>query len=85
LLAVGSVASLAANVAAAQPTITGRLVAAWPSFALICSYELLMRHVRRNADADRQVVKPLAPRRRQESPVRASLPAPMHGATAAGL
>jgi len=49
LLAVGSVASLAANVAVAQPTISGRLIAAWPSFALICSYELLMRHVRRSA------------------------------------
>ncbi|SRR6266487_986194 len=40
LLAVGSVASMAANIAVAQPTITGRLIAAWPSFALICSYEL---------------------------------------------
>jgi hypothetical protein len=49
LLAVGSVASLAANVAVAQPTVTGRLIAAWPSFALICSYELLMRHVWRAA------------------------------------
>jgi hypothetical protein len=49
LLAVGSVASLAANVAVAQPTVAGRLIAAWPSFALICSYELLMRHVRRSA------------------------------------
>jgi hypothetical protein len=49
LLSVGSVASLAANVTVAQPTITGRFIAAWPSFALICSYELLMRHVRRSA------------------------------------
>ncbi len=49
LLAVGSVASLAANVAVARPTITGRLITGWPSFALICSYELLMRHVRRSA------------------------------------
>lgn len=47
LLAVGSVASLAANVAVAEPTATGRVVAAWPSFALIASYELLMRQVRR--------------------------------------
>ncbi len=49
LLAVGSVASLAANVAVAQPTAAGRLIAAWPSFALISSYELLMCHVRRTA------------------------------------
>jgi len=52
LLAVGSVASLAANVAVAQPTATGRVIAAWPSFALIAAYELLMRQVRRGAVAD---------------------------------
>jgi hypothetical protein len=51
LLAVGSVASLAANVAVAEPTATGRVIAAWPSFALIAYYELLMRQVRRVADA----------------------------------
>jgi hypothetical protein len=50
LLVIGSVASLAANVAAAEPTATGRVIAAWPSFALIASYELLMRQVRRVAD-----------------------------------
>src|SRR6516225_3315531 len=31
LLAVGSIASLAANVAVAEPTATGRIIAAWPS------------------------------------------------------
>jgi len=51
LLVVGSVASLAANVAVAEPTATGRVIAAWPSFALIASYELLMRQVRRAAEA----------------------------------
>jgi len=35
LLVAGSAASLAANVAVAQPTVTGRVIAAWPSFALI--------------------------------------------------
>jgi Protein of unknown function (DUF2637) len=49
LLVVGSAASLAANVAVAEPTATGRVIAAWPSFALIAAYELLMRQVRRNA------------------------------------
>jgi hypothetical protein len=39
LLAIGSVASLAANVAVAEPTAIGRVIAAWPSFALIGSYE----------------------------------------------
>jgi Protein of unknown function (DUF2637) len=45
------VASLAANVAVAQPTATGRVIAAWPSFALIAAYELLMRQVRHGASA----------------------------------
>jgi Protein of unknown function (DUF2637) len=51
LLVAGSAASLAANVAAAEPTMTGRVIAAWPSFALIAAYELLMRQVRRAADS----------------------------------
>ena len=51
LLVIGSVASLAANVAVAEPTATGRVIAAWPSFALIASYELLMRQVRHAAGA----------------------------------
>jgi len=50
LLVVGSVASLGANLAVAEPTATGRVIAAWPSFALIASYELLMRQVRRAAE-----------------------------------
>jgi Protein of unknown function (DUF2637) len=50
LLVAGSAASLAANVAVAQPTMTGTLIAAWPSFSLIASYELLMRQVRRAAE-----------------------------------
>jgi hypothetical protein len=49
LLVVGSMASLAANVAVAEPTATGRAIAAWPSFALIAAYEMLMRQVRHNA------------------------------------
>ncbi len=49
LLVGGSVASLAANVAVAEPTLIGRVIAAWPSFALTASYELLTRQVRRGA------------------------------------
>jgi hypothetical protein len=49
LLASGSAASLAANMAVAEPTLYGRLIAAWPSFALIGAYELLMRQVRQAA------------------------------------
>jgi Protein of unknown function (DUF2637) len=51
LLAVGSVASLAANVAVAESALTGRVIATWPSFSLIAAYELLMRHVRRVAES----------------------------------
>jgi hypothetical protein len=46
-----SAASLAANVAVGEPTTIGRVIAAWPSFALIASYELLMRQVRSAAEA----------------------------------
>jgi hypothetical protein len=63
LLVTGSVASLAANVAAAEPTATGRVIAAWPSFALIGSYELLMRQIRSAAGRAR-ADKPAARNRR---------------------
>jgi hypothetical protein len=49
LLVAGSVASLAANVAVAEPTLIGRVIAAWPSFALTASFELLTGQVRRGA------------------------------------
>jgi hypothetical protein len=49
LLGAGSVASLGANVAVAETSVTGRIIAAWPSFALIGSYELLMRQIRATA------------------------------------
>ncbi|WP_253876838.1 DUF2637 domain-containing protein [Actinomadura rupiterrae] len=59
LLIVGSLASLAANVAVAEPTAAGRIIAAWPSFALVGAYEMLMNQMRGNrpsaAPADRDV------------------------------
>jgi hypothetical protein len=59
LLVAGSVASLAANVAVAQPTLIGRVIAAWPPFALTASYELLTRQVRcRAADKDTRGQRP---------------------------
>jgi len=42
-LLLGLGASLAANVAAAEPTVVGRLVAAWPPVGLLLSYDLLMQ------------------------------------------
>ncbi|MFD0886864.1 DUF2637 domain-containing protein [Streptosporangium algeriense] len=47
LLVVGSLASLGANIAVAEPGLIGRVIAAWPSVALIGSYELLMSQIRR--------------------------------------
>ncbi len=38
LLATGSTASLAANMTVAESTVYGRVIAAWPSFALIGAY-----------------------------------------------
>jgi hypothetical protein len=35
LVLAGSVANLAASVAVAEPTMTGRVIAAWPPFSLI--------------------------------------------------
>lgn len=58
LLIIGSAASLAANVAVADPTAWSRVIHAWPSVALIGAYELLMREFRtaeqsvRTASAD---------------------------------
>jgi len=49
LLITGALASLGANIAVAEPTIIGRVIAAWPSFALTASYELLMRQIRQSA------------------------------------
>ena len=73
LLVAGSMASLAANVAVAEPTVTGRVIAAWPSFALIASYELLMRQARRAAA---ETAEPGRRSPRSAGPA-AALPAPV--------
>jgi hypothetical protein len=51
LLVVGSLASLGANVAVADPTLIARIIAAWPSFALIGAYEMLMGQIRQGRAA----------------------------------
>ncbi|MFF4415730.1 DUF2637 domain-containing protein [Streptosporangium sp. NPDC001559] len=59
LLVVGSLASLGANVAVAEPGLIGRVIAAWPSIALIGSYELLMSQIRRVSwNTERQPPEP---------------------------
>jgi hypothetical protein len=47
LLALGLLSSLAANVAAAEPTGTARVVAAWPPLALVLGIEVLAGLARR--------------------------------------
>jgi len=46
LLVLSSAASIAANVMHAQPDLAARLISAWPSAALIGTYELLMGQIR---------------------------------------
>jgi hypothetical protein len=55
-LLLGLGASLAANVAAAEASVVGRLVAAWPPVGLLLSYELLMQQ-----HAGRPGVRTVAP------------------------
>lgn len=56
LLGIG--ASLAANVAVAEPTLIGRVIAAWPSLALTGAYEMLMRMIRISARMRRREASP---------------------------
>jgi hypothetical protein len=51
-LLLGGAASLAANIAAAEPTWIGRLVAAWSPICLIVSYELLMQQLPNQTDEE---------------------------------
>ncbi|MEV5576639.1 DUF2637 domain-containing protein [Spirillospora sp. NPDC052269] len=60
-LILGSLASLAANIAVAEPTITGRVVAAWPSFALVGAYEMLMSQLRHGRLCRGERPDPLSP------------------------
>ena len=57
-LLLGLGASLAANVAAAEPTLPGRLVAAWPPIGLLLSYELLMQQIKVPGGPGLQTVRP---------------------------
>ncbi|GAA3714171.1 hypothetical protein GCM10022224_094730 [Nonomuraea antimicrobica] len=65
MLLVGSLASLGANIAVAEPSLVGRIIAAWPSAALIGSYELLMAQVRRGSASGPAVVQGEVPEGRE--------------------
>jgi hypothetical protein len=60
-LLLGLGASLAANVAAAEPTLAGRLVAAWPPLGLLLSYELLMQQIKARGGHGLETARPGAP------------------------
>jgi Protein of unknown function (DUF2637) len=60
-LLLGLGASLAANVAAAEPTLAGRLVAAWPPIGLLLSYELLMQQIKARGGHGLETARPGAP------------------------
>ena len=79
LLVAGSIASLAANVAVAEPVLIGRVIAAWPSFALTASFELLTRQVHRGAAGKG------AQDRRPRQPQSAAMPASAGRGPASGL
>lgn len=51
-LLLGVAASLAANVASAEPTVYGRAVAFWPPVALVLAFELLLQQGRSDGPAD---------------------------------
>ena len=53
--------------AVAEPSLVGRVIAAWPSFALIASYELLMRQVRRAAEVGKSRQRSRGVRSRQKA------------------
>lgn len=86
-LVLGIAASLAANVAAAAPTVSGRLVAAWPPVALALAFELLMQqtlHPARRAARTEPDTRADAPAERatDSAPPTPSDPAPVEGAQA---
>ncbi|WP_442941984.1 hypothetical protein [Nonomuraea sp. NBC_00507] len=66
-LVIGSLASLGANVAVADPTLIARFIAAWPSLALIGAYELLMGQIRQGRSARPQAEEGVQQGRRSES------------------
>jgi len=50
LLVTGALASLAANIAVAEPAMAGQVIVAWPSFALTASIVILSFRVSRGCD-----------------------------------
>jgi hypothetical protein len=81
LLTLASAASIAANVMHAQPDLAARVIAAWPSAALIGSYELLMSQIRKSRPRPEIAVRPRSP---GPDDTQYSAPASLPGAGRAG-
>jgi len=64
--------SLAANVAAAEPTTTARIVAGWPALAFAVAFELLLQQ--RRASVSEPVVGPVESEPDQSRPVPDQVP-----------
>lgn len=60
MLALGIAASLGANIAAAEPTLVGRMVAAWPPLALALATELLVQQGRHHTRAENSIASGVA-------------------------
>lgn len=60
-LSLGVGASLAANIAAAQATVLGRVVAGWPPVAFAVSFELLVAILRDGREATHRTGPPMEP------------------------
>lgn len=76
-MTAGIMASLAANIAAAHPTLIGRTVAAWPPLALLLAYELLMGQVQtahHDEPADQPPTETITPRTGRPDAPRQSQP-----------
>jgi len=75
-LALGVAATVAGNIASAEPTAAARVIAAWPPVAFALSYELLLALIRPTA-ATRPSPTPAGAARPDEDTNRASAP-PAH-------
>ncbi|MBL7499776.1 DUF2637 domain-containing protein [Frankia sp. CNm7] len=61
LLVLASAASVAANVMHAEPDLAARVIAAWPSAALIGAYEMLVSQIRRARPRPADTARPRRP------------------------
>lgn len=72
MLILGLIASLGANIASAEPTLTARLIAAWPPIALALGIEVIAavsRRAREERDAEAEELAPVPARTHEKQTV----------------